>query len=105
MEHWTNTSVRNLHHTIINFFELIRFGVGLIKAHAWELNHSTTSEMQQGFVMLLLKVALALCAARTGAAVAMTNSWAVEVRSGGKAAADALASKHGFINLGQVLFR
>ncbi len=32
----------------------------------------------------------------------MTNSWAVEVQSGGKEAADTLASKYGFINLGQV---
>lgn len=30
-----------------------------------------------------------------------SNSWAVEVR-GGSAAADALAHKHGFVNLGQV---
>ena len=30
----------------------------------------------------------------------MTNSWAVEITSGGKEAADALASKYGFINLG-----
>ena len=32
----------------------------------------------------------------------MTNSWAVEIQSGGRAAADQLAGKHGFINLGQV---
>ena len=32
----------------------------------------------------------------------MTNSWAVEIQSGGREAADQLASKHGFINLGQV---
>ncbi len=32
----------------------------------------------------------------------MTNSWAVEVQSGGREAADALAIKYGFTNLGQV---
>ena len=32
----------------------------------------------------------------------MTNSWAVQVTGGGDDAADALAIKHGFINLGQV---
>ena len=31
-----------------------------------------------------------------------SNSWAVEVH-GGSAAADALAHKHGFVNLGQVI--
>jgi len=31
----------------------------------------------------------------------MTNSWAIQV-SGGIGAADELASKHGFVNLGQV---
>ena len=34
--------------------------------------------------------------------IAMTNSWAVQVESGGEETADELASKHGFINLGQV---
>jgi hypothetical protein len=52
--------------------------------------------------MLLLQGALALLLARTCAAADMTNSWAVQVRTGGKEAADALAEKHGFINLGQV---
>ena len=61
--------------------------------------------MQLRFVMLLLQIALALCVARTCVATTMTNSWAVEVRSGGKEAADALADKHGFINLGQVLLK
>ena len=32
----------------------------------------------------------------------MTNSWAVQVHSDGKEAADALANKYGFINLGEV---
>ena len=37
-------------------------------------------------------------------AAAYTNSWAVEV-AGGKATADTLAQKHGFINLGKVTIR
>ena len=37
-------------------------------------------------------------------AAAYTNSWAVEVAEG-KATADALAQKYGFINLGKVTIR
>lgn len=35
-------------------------------------------------------------------AAAITNSWAVQVGSGGEEAADELASKYGFANLGKV---
>ena len=37
-----------------------------------------------------------------GATSKATNSWAVQITSGGKRAADELASKYGFINLGPV---
>ena len=50
-----------------------------------------------------LRGAILLCVASIShGAGSMTNSWAVQVRSGGKEAADALASKYGFINLGLV---
>ena len=53
-----------------------------------------------GNFVLLTAVVVMMVFART--ADSMTNSWAVEIQSGGRAAADQLASKHGFINLGQV---
>ena len=48
-------------------------------------------------VVLVLCVVCVSCGAAT-----MTNSWAVQVTSGGREAADALASKYGFVNLGLV---
>ena len=59
------------------------------------------------FAPLVLLCLLFLCllcvvASISHGAGSMTNSWAVQVRSGGKEAADALASKYGFINLGLV---
>ena len=55
--------------------------------------------------VLLLQGTLLLfyIAGSCNATDAMTNSWAVQVESGGKEAADELASKHGFTNLGQVI--
>ena len=50
------------------------------------------------FLSLLLCVVVGL----SYGTATMTNSWAVQVTSGGKQAADALASKYGFINLGLV---
>ena len=59
-----------------------------------------------GIVMLkkyVTSLVVLLCVASIShGAGSMTNSWAVQVRSGGKEAADALASKYGFINLGLV---
>ncbi len=53
--------------------------------------------------MLLLGATLVLVLlSACDAASSMTNSWAVRMEPGGKEAADALASKHGFINLGTV---
>lgn len=51
--------------------------------------------------MVLCLVLLAVTSYGEGEA-AMTNSWAVEIQSGGEIAAAALASKYGFVNLGQV---
>ena len=52
----------------------------------------------QIFVAVVLLTAFSTnCATAT-----MTNSWAVQITSGGKQAADELASKYGFINLGRV---
>ena len=51
----------------------------------------------------LISLAVLLCVAGVShGAGSMTNSWAVQITSGGKEAADALASKYGFINLGLV---
>lgn len=55
---------------------------------------TVSSLLLQGSVLLLL--------ASTLNAGAMTNSWAVQIQSGGKKAAAALASKYGFANKGKV---
>ena len=60
----------------------------------------TYLDREMGNFVLLTAVVVMMVFART--ADSMTNSWAVEIQSGGRAAADQLASKHGFINLGQV---
>ena len=52
--------------------------------------------------MECFEVLVVMLLASRAAANSMTNSWAVEIQSGGREAADQLASKHGFINLGQV---
>ena len=52
--------------------------------------------------MECFEVLVVMLFASRAAANSMTNSWAVEIQSGGRAAADQLASKHGFINLGRV---
>ena len=52
--------------------------------------------------MMSATTALLLVASLNYAAASMTNSWAVQITSGGEEAADELASKYGFINLGQV---
>ena len=52
---------------------------------------------------LLAPGAVVLCVVGLSyGATDMTNSWAVQVSSGGREAADALASKYGFVNLGLV---
>lgn len=51
---------------------------------------------------LIVFVVLMLIVCGESNAVTVTNSWAVEIRTGGKAAADALAKKYGFLNKGLV---
>ena len=53
-------------------------------------------------VLLQAAVVLVFCGSSTATSVRYTNSWAVEVRNGGRKAADALARKYGFENRGQV---
>ena len=55
-------------------------------------------------IRLFLSVSCALLAQTSAADPRYTNSWAVEIRGGAKAA-DQLAQSHGFLNLGQVSCR
>ncbi len=50
----------------------------------------------------LLLGAVLLFLAEGWCAAMVTNSWAVQVLAGGEEAADALAIKYGFVNLGLV---